>query len=89
VRLLTPEVRQLFEVFKLTHELSFGHRIAQWQRIALPEEGSLGEQDALLIEQLDAIKDLANELITESARKGDPRRELDRFREQQRAERGE
>lgn len=61
MRLLTPQVEEIFRWFDWTHDVDvMGNGIARWRRVALPGPGSLAEQDAWLMAALDCVRDTAN-----------------------------
>jgi hypothetical protein len=60
VLLFTPDMQELFEWFYATHELTPTGGTVTWHRIALPGPGSIREQDAKLLEELDYLRDVLN-----------------------------
>jgi hypothetical protein len=81
VRVLTPEVEDAYRWFRMTHEIEVGFGVALWRRRCLPQGIDLGAQDALLMQQLDALQALANEQLLQRNRKGDGAAELTAFRQ--------
>jgi hypothetical protein len=63
VLLLTPDVQELYDWFYATHELTATGGGLMWHRIALPAPGTVGEQDAKLMERLEHLRTVANQLL--------------------------
>ena len=87
MRTLTPEVVDAIGWFQLTHEVEVGDGGAMWRRRSLPAAGGLDEQDTVLLQSLGVIEAVANTLLWERRKKGDPDREREAFHDRVRAER--
>ncbi len=59
----TPAVESALRWFDATHELELGLSAARWRLTGLPGPGSLGEQDARLMETLDYVRAVSNDLL--------------------------
>jgi len=70
VLLFTPEVEDLQRWFEWTHDVRDGF----YHRSALPGPGSLGEQDAYLMQALDCLRDVSNTVLAEAQRERQQRR---------------
>lgn len=60
VRAITPEARAILRTFHLTHDLSLGLGMARWGLVRLPAPGSIGEQDARLMAELEYVRTQSN-----------------------------
>jgi hypothetical protein len=61
----TPEVESAMRWFRDTHRIVASFGGAYWERWALPGPGSVGEQDAQLMEALDLLLAIENELLAQ------------------------
>lgn len=59
----TPEVEAALSWFDATHELMVSEGRAWWRRTVLPGPGSLGEQNARLMEALDYLRQVHDDLL--------------------------
>ena len=67
--LLTPEVEEITRWFEWTHDIeTSGFGAARWRRVSLPGPGSLGDQDARLMQALDHVRDVSNQGLAEQQR---------------------
>lgn len=59
----TPEVEGALRWFDATHELTSADGQLWWRRIGLPGPGSVGDQNARLMEALDLLQQVHLELV--------------------------
>lgn len=59
----TPTVESALRWFEATHELVNADGRFWWRRTLLPGPGSVGEQDARLMEALDLLLSVHNDLV--------------------------
>lgn len=61
---ITPDIEEAFEWFELTYELvSSGLGVARWHLARLPNPGSIGEQDNILLQTLEYIALVRNAMM--------------------------
>lgn len=60
---LTPDVESAMRWFRSTHRIVATFGGAYWERWALPGPGSVGDQDAQLMEALELLLAIENELL--------------------------
>jgi len=59
----TPEVDGALRWFEATHELTNADGRFWWRRVGLPGPGSVGEQDARLMEALEVLQRVYDDLM--------------------------
>jgi len=64
----TPEVEGALRWFEQTHELTLADGRAWWRRTGLPGPGSVGDQNARLMEALDILRQVHDDLLRQRPR---------------------
>jgi hypothetical protein len=66
----TPDVQSALRWFDATHELTNADGRFWWRRTGLPGPGSMGEQDARLMEAIELLEAAHAAIITSNQQRG-------------------
>jgi hypothetical protein len=70
VRFITPEADYVLRMFARCYApVAMGLGAVMWQRVALPDPGSVRDQDAWLLSALDYVRDVQNAMTAEAIRR--------------------